>query len=472
MYRIRDWFASSYLSEFLNVLSTKTNPHVTFINSSRPLPRRLFFYWSSPPSDKVSVRLLQDGQLLDLDLSDTQMQDILKKSEGPRRPTEMTQPSRSRRPEVLNKTWNDLEDFVVINNKVYAKGDPLPKKKLKVPVLRPTTGRTLRRMDFARFKGEERKFMEERRKEFLERASRLGSMCKARSKLIASKPVNLIWDLGHQPGFVWCPSHQTTSSSSLLKSLRPPRGNEDQAEDMGGGRAWGGARAWAVAGSGRNMGGAAARAVAPRGRRKRPSLFSAYPPPDNQDDLNRAFRSAVRVISVRHPFASLLSLYRDKISKLNLKPNKVRFRELQTRIILWYRPANSTESSPFPTFEEFVKYVVDLTKDLKTADDWEGTDQSLAPLWVQCNVCGSDYNLVLKMETLAEDERFLALLAGYDEFKEEPDPHEEKAKEAVPQEFSQLNYQQLQQLHQRYLLDFQLFGYKVDQEYFDMARST
>lgn len=134
-------------------MAQKLTRTVTFITL---LAVALFFYWSSPPSDKVSVRLLQDGQLLDLDLSDTQMQDILKKSEGPRRPTEMTQPSRSRRPEVLNKTWNDLEDFVVINNKVYAKGDPLPKKKLKVPVLRPTTGRTLRRMDFTRFKGEVR----------------------------------------------------------------------------------------------------------------------------------------------------------------------------------------------------------------------------------------------------------------------------------------------------------------------------
>lgn len=134
-------------------MAQKLTRTVTFITL---LGAALFFYWSSPPSDKVSVRLLQDGQLLDLDLSDTQMQDILKKSEGPRRPTEMTQPSSSRRPEVLNKTWNDLEDFVVINNKVYAKGDPLPKKKLKVPVLRPTTGRTLRRMDFTRFKGEVR----------------------------------------------------------------------------------------------------------------------------------------------------------------------------------------------------------------------------------------------------------------------------------------------------------------------------
>ncbi|XP_047500947.1 uncharacterized protein LOC125046985 [Penaeus chinensis] len=164
-------------------------------------------------------------------------------------------------------------------------------------------------------------------------------------------------------------------------------------------------------------------------------------------------------------------MYRDKLSKLNLKPNKARLRELQTRIIARHRPTNSSESSPFPTFGEFVEYVVDLTKDFKTAEDWEGTDQPLTPLWVQCNVCGSDYTLVLKMETLAEDERFLALLAGYEGFKE-PGPHEEQSEEIVPQEFSQLNYQQLQQLHQRYLLDFQLFGYRVDQGFFDIARST
>ncbi|XP_037797740.1 uncharacterized protein LOC119592920 [Penaeus monodon] len=187
----------------------------------------LIYYWSSPPSDNVSVRLLQDGQLLDLDLSDTQMHDILKKTESLQHITDLT--SSSRRPQLQNETRNGLEDFVVINNKVYARGDPLPKKKLKIPVLKPTTGRSLRRMDFARFKGEERKFMEGRRKEFLDRASRLSSMCKARSKLIASKPVTLIWDLKHQPGVVWCPSHQTTTSSTLLKSLRPPRANEDQA---------------------------------------------------------------------------------------------------------------------------------------------------------------------------------------------------------------------------------------------------
>ncbi|XP_042888457.1 uncharacterized protein LOC122263878 [Penaeus japonicus] len=194
-----------------------------------------YYYWSSPATDMYNVRLLQDGQLLDLDLSGTQMQDILKTSETLQRSTEKSPTASARRPELRNTTPSDFEGLVVINNKVYTKGDPLPKKKLKAPALKPTMGRSLKRMDFGDFKGEERKFMERRRKEFLERASRVGSMCKARSKLIVSRPVNLIWDLKRQPSVVWCPNHQEASSSRLLKSLRPPRRGEDPQEDADGG---------------------------------------------------------------------------------------------------------------------------------------------------------------------------------------------------------------------------------------------
>lgn len=40
------------------------------------------------------------------------------------------------------------------------------------------------------------------------------------------------------------------------------------------------------------------------------------------------------------------------------------------------------------------------------------------PYWVTCRICSMDYQLVLKLETMQEDEHFLITLAGLTELKQ------------------------------------------------------
>ena len=66
----------------------------------------------------------------------------------------------------------------------------------------------------------------------------------------------------------------------------------------------------------------------------------------------------------------ILSAFRDKMQKMRPLPLFHHFRELQLEIIKNYRPSDSEEDSPYPTFPEFIQHVIDSTKDLKTAKEW------------------------------------------------------------------------------------------------------
>lgn len=39
------------------------------------------------------------------------------------------------------------------------------------------------------------------------------------------------------------------------------------------------------------------------------------------------------------------------------------------------------------------------------------------PYWVHCGVCSSDYNIIMKLESMKDDERFLITLSRLEELK-------------------------------------------------------
>lgn len=410
----------------------------------------LCYHSFSPSRHRYNVRLNQDGQELNLELSEDEIENFLKtnaqKTKGEAAPTSTpTSPV----PQTRNKSQENDVEFVVVNNKVYLKGEHIPQK-VRYPVLKPSKGRALKNMDFSRFKGEEKKFMEERRQELLRRAFRVSAMCKARSKLATSRLLHLVWDLKHEPNVVWCPNYKVASTSWMVNYLRLAHFNEDNPEIL------------KLPPAKREQ----MRLKVKYGARQK-KVFELYPQPTDGEDLKKAFEGAIRVIFVRHPFARILSAYRDKMSKMDPKPREYRFRDLQLAIISKYRPADSPESSPFPTFPEFVQHVIDSTKGYQTAGEWVDHVKCWTPYWAQCNVCSSDYNLILKLETMSEDERFLINLADYEELKKRQKQewrhlHNATSQDLASQYFSLLTHEQVLQLHQRYLLDFQLFEYKID----------
>ncbi|ROT61718.1 putative carbohydrate sulfotransferase 11 [Penaeus vannamei] len=194
-------------------------------------------------------------------------------------------------------------------------------------------------------------------------------------------------------------------------------------------------------------------------------VFELYPGPEDEAERSRVMQESVRVIIVRHPFVRLLSAYRDKMIKKNPIPVKFKFRELQKYIIAKYRGSNSTDNSSFPSFAEFVQHVIDSTEDYVTPKDWTDNVKCWLPYWVHCGVCSSDYNIIMKLESMKEDEQFLITLSRLEELKNVGSWVHLKGSSSADlakEYYKDVTRRQMQELYQRYQQDFELFQYDID----------
>lgn len=96
------------------------------------------------------------------------------------------------------------------------------------------------------------------------------------------------------------------------------------------------------------------------------------------------------------------------------------------------------------------------------------------PYWAQCGVCSSDYQIVVKLETMKSDEQFLAYAA---DLKEIQNIYEwrnvggmsSSTSSVSSKYFGTLRRSQVQDLFEVFRLDFELFGYSPD-EFLNWAR--
>lgn len=95
------------------------------------------------------------------------------------------------------------------------------------------------------------------------------------------------------------------------------------------------------------------------------------------------------------------------------------------------------------------------------------------PYWVQCGVCASDYQVIIKLETMAADEQFLAQVANLKEIKNVHEWRNLSAKVSsavvISNYYKTLTKRQVLLLYERYKLDFDLFGYSPD-EHLNLAK--
>lgn len=95
------------------------------------------------------------------------------------------------------------------------------------------------------------------------------------------------------------------------------------------------------------------------------------------------------------------------------------------------------------------------------------------PYWVQCGVCSSDYQVVIKLETMDIDVQFLAEVAHLQEIQNVHEWRNQNknntSSNVFPEYFGKLTEKQILLLHQRYKLDFDLFGYSIN-DYLNVAK--
>ncbi|XP_068204141.1 carbohydrate sulfotransferase 11-like [Palaemon carinicauda] len=368
---------------------------------------------------------------------------------------------------------NGHVDIIIMNNKVYDRkkfqdmkmfNRTLSGRKFKKvsgsewPVVLNNSGASaLLDINFNKYPPKNREFLEERVGEMVARARQVGLACKdARANLeLKGTPSHFLWDQKHKPSIVWCPNYKVASTTWMINFLRLSHFNEnnpaipDDKPELQFSHVFGA---------------------------RHDIAFDYYPPPSSAAEKARVLKKSLRMIIVRHPFTRLLSAYRDKMIKMHPGPAKFQFRKTQVKIIAKYRPLNSTNKSPHPTFPEFVQYVIDETANLTSAKSWQRNVKCWVSYWAQCNICTTDYNIIMKLETMSEDEQFLITLSKLKELKKMKTDEwrhlkNESSHAAAPAFYSQITQKQMHELYERYKLDFEAFGYDI-KDYLPMAKDA
>ncbi|XP_042219217.1 carbohydrate sulfotransferase 11-like [Homarus americanus] len=197
-------------------------------------------------------------------------------------------------------------------------------------------------------------------------------------------------------------------------------------------------------------------------------LLRDYYPKSATSKMKQAFKNSFKFLVVRHPFERIISAYRDKLEDYQ---RDLMFRDgyyytmYGKNIVRVYRDdsdrslANKTE----PTWREFVRYLINSPSS-KFDDHWR-------PIYALCSPCVMKFNVIAKMETFSEDSQYIIKQLGLEDSLQVEWIHRTsntKTSDIASTYFSQLTANQVDQLYQKYRLDFELFGYDYE-DYRKMA---
>ncbi|XP_060516826.1 carbohydrate sulfotransferase 11-like isoform X2 [Cylas formicarius] len=185
-----------------------------------------------------------------------------------------------------------------------------------------------------------------------------------------------------------------------------------------------------------------------------------YPRP-SLASLRKALKNSISFIIARHPFERLLSAYRDK---LQFSLPHTYHRKLGKEIICKYRREKNTNPK-WPTYSEFVEYLVDSVK------RGDRLDMHWAPVVEFCTPCMFDIKIIAHTETLQEDQMYLINKAGLNNIIKPQWKNAGKGATMLQIEkyYSQLTRSQILQLYHIYRFDFELFNYSLS-GYLELGR--
>jgi len=178
-----------------------------------------------------------------------------------------------------------------------------------------------------------------------------------------------------------------------------------------------------------------------------------------REERNAFWETSLNIITVRNPFHRVVSAYREKFLTLNRTKfsenyHKTVANEVQTlgRV---YRKDRLQQSRwfPEPTFEDFVNFLV-------RSKSASANDIHWLPFTQHCEPCIYDYDVIVKLETLDSDMRYLRKLLNV--------PHKFDDVFLMPKKpyvydvgdyFQNLDPDLVAMLYKRYEQDFKIFGY-------------
>ena len=201
------------------------------------------------------------------------------------------------------------------------------------------------------------------------------------------------------------------------------------------------------------------------------TLRRLMPRPKSLLELRNIQTKSFSFMTVRHPFDRLLSAYRDKFFRLDNSSEEdtkaTKFYTLYgSSIIKTYRkePPQNIMYNNVPTFKEFVSYLLE-TSVATYNEHW-------LPYFLLCTPCHVQYNIIGKTETINEDSREImerlkehgVSLTNQEEASLQHTHKTGNRSTTSSSEiyFSQIPNRMVQSLHNRYLLDFLMFGYDIE----------
>ncbi|XP_068203029.1 carbohydrate sulfotransferase 11-like [Palaemon carinicauda] len=327
---------------------------------------------------------------------------------------------------------------------------PDPNDKWWPIALRPSNGEVLNKISLSRVQTKVRDLVEEQLEVQRDRLATLKDTCDKYPELGTRQHVTFVWDTKIDPPVLYCPLYKVASTTWMVYFLRLAHVNDDNpALEI------------------YKHSGQEKKKYMPRFGGGHQRVFKEFKAPTTSMGKYNIFKKSLRFIVVRHPFSRLLSAYRDKMERPKPRPFTPYFKDLQKAIIMKYRPEGSNITSPNPTFSEFVDYIIDSTEHLKTAKDWKENVVCWSTFWAECGVCSSDYQVVIKLETMNDDEQFLAHIANLKEIQNVQEWRNLKragvsSTVLLPKYYGSLTREQIYKLYERYKIDFELFGYTVD----------
>jgi len=295
----------------------------------------------------------------------------------------------------------------------------------------------------------------------------------------------LMWDLEHQ--LIYCPIYKVASGTWTTNFLRLKGFNSDLPK-------------WQRYSKLHNASESVSR--------------KQFPPPKGKKKQLKALKESTKFLVVRHPFDRIVSAYKGKIARPDAKPRF--YRKLQKEIKAKYSKSKDDIAKEIPpTFEEYWRYLTDLTEDLVHPKDWKDVD-CVQAYYSVCVPCDVKYDVIIKLETHDEDTEYLIRKYGltqlqepftmwkhnskgenqigdYDYYvyedprmnpvklnsvspslsesstkgivsaQEEDDEHKVNEKEKYKKLlFGQLSQSQVRKLYENYKVDFDMFDYSID----------
>jgi len=269
-----------------------------------------------------------------------------------------------------------------------------------------------------------------RKLRMLQTCKKYGDVLKAPEML--SKRNTLIWDL--KDGLIYCRIAKVASSTWTTNMLRL---DETFNADLPESKRW----------------------LKEFGAREN-EAFRKYPVPETEKLRRKALDSATKFLVVRHPMDRLVSSYLDKVADTSKEPNLLKHRDVKNAIL--ESAGKKPELGTVPTFPEFIDYVLEETKDLHSPRDWKGV-MTWKSYFSKCLPCDVKYDVIMKLETHTEDEKWLINTRNLTQLSRVRDWRHLSSDKTIRQNLiSQVSREQLNRVYENYKIDFEMFNYTMD----------